>query len=219
MPSFLRFLLRLFFPQPCVSCGYLGEALCERCRDRLHFFPHVRELDGLPVASALYFQDGDLLEQLIHPFKYAHQADLMRFLVPPLREALKLLLEPSRVVLVPVPLYRKRERERGYNQAEVLAQGIARALGIPVVPLLKRVRDTGSQARLKHRDERQKNLHAAFELCQPLPRDGQIVLVDDIVTSGSTLLECANVLRSAGARELFALTLADRNEAPTPPWH
>jgi len=212
-------LLQTLFPSPCVGCAYLGQALCERCREELSFNPHLRELPELSVCAALYYTPGDLLEGLIHPFKYSHQADLARFLVPPLREALKLLLEPSQIVLVPVPLHRSRWLERGYNQAELLAQGVGRALGVRVLPLLKRVRATESQALLQHRVDREGNLQGAFAVNGPIPLDSQIVLVDDIVTTGSTLLTCAQTLRAAGATKVSALVLADRNEAPLTPWH
>lgn len=219
MLQFLPKLLSFVFPVPCASCGYLGEALCVRCRDQLGFYPHLRRIGGLSVGCALYFREGDLLERLIYPLKYSHQADVVRFLVPPLREALKLLLEPSQVILVPVPLHKKRELERGYNQAGLLAEGVGRAIGAPVVNLLKRVRETESQVKIGSRSERLGNLSGAFEVIGPIPVAGQIVLVDDIVTTGSTLLACAEALRAAGAENLVALTLADRNEAPPPPWH
>ncbi len=218
MLKLLHTVVRFMFPVPCVSCGYLGEALCSRCRDRLGFYPHVRSLEGLKVGSALYFEEGDLLERLIYPLKYSHQADVVRFLLPPLREALKLLLEPSQVILVPVPLHKKRELERGYNQSELLAEGVGRAIGAPVLSLLRRVRETESQVKVGGRVERLGNLAGAFEVLGRIPAGGQIVLVDDIVTTGSTLLACAEALRAAGAENIVALTLADRNEAPPTPW-
>jgi ComF family protein len=215
--------LSFFFPIPCVSCGYLGEALCSRCKDQLHFYPHVRWVEDIKVASALYYEERGLLGRLVHPLKYAHQADIVRFLIPSLREALKLLLDPSRVILVPVPLHPRRELDRGYNQAGLLAQGVGRTLGAPVVPLLSRVKETQSQVEVRSREGRLENLKAAFKVqekwCGHFPPGSQMVLVDDIVTTGSTLLACAQALREAGAQNIVALTLADRNEAPTPPWH
>ena len=105
-------ILNLFFPSPCLSCGYLGRPLCRLCLQRLPFEPHVRRVDDLAVCAAMYYVENCILERLIHPFKYKHQAELFRIFVPPMREALKLLGSLD-VVLVPVPLHAKRQRERG----------------------------------------------------------------------------------------------------------
>lgn len=203
-------LFKILFPSVCAKCGYLGDALCEKCLPNLKFEPHVRDLPELRVCSAMYYTDDSLLGPLIHPFKYNHQEDLFRFFVPQMVASLKLLLEPSEVVLVPVPLYKKRQDERGYNQAEVLARWIAKEVGCEVLNALARVRDTGSQATLSHKSDRQKNLDGAFSVISPIPFGSQIVIIDDIVTTGSTLIACADALKKAGAVSVCALTLADR---------
>lgn len=205
-----RELLRIFFPTPCLLCGYLSEALCWRCYESIPFEPHVRTIKDLKVCSALYYEENSLIEKLIHPFKYQHQADLYRLLVPPMKRALELLMEPKDLILVPVPLHRKRFLERGYNQAELLAKNLARNLGCRYEKLLSRVRDTGYQAHVKNREERICNMAGAFSVSKQMP-SGQIVLVDDIVTTGSTLIACAEALRAAGASSISALTLADRD--------
>lgn len=216
-------LLTILFPSPCLVCGYLEESLCTRCRERLPFFPHQRTLvlpDGelFQVFSALYYDQSPLLEELVHGLKYAHHSDLKRYLIPPMREALRLLLDPSDLIFVPVPLFAHRERERGYNQAELLAEVLARATGRPLWKGLQRVRDTGSQVLVKGRMERQSNIRNAFQVVGPAPLSSQLVLVDDIVTTGSTLLECRHALMDVGATQVLALTLADREPTPTCPW-
>lgn len=216
----------LLFPSPCVSCGYLGEALCERCFEKLSFAPHVRtlkwhgdpnakEASSLRVSSAFYYEEHSLLAKLIHPFKYDHQSDLFRCFLPYLRETVRLLhVEPRDLILIPVPLYPARKQERGYNQAELLAQYLAHYLGCRMAKALLRVKDTGSLAHVESKKLRGEHVTGAFAvqsiLGKPLPWDGQIVLLDDIVTSGSTLGECAKTLRAAGAQNVSALTLADR---------
>lgn len=168
-----------------------------------------------------YAGDHGILGKLIHPFKYKHQADIFRVFVPHMREALKLLREPRDLVLVPVPLHSARMLERGYNQAELLAKWVARHLGCSMVPLLERVRDTGHQATLAKRAERRKNMIGAFRVSKKFAealKNSQIVLVDDIVTSGSTLLACRSALAAAGIKNVSALTLADREKTPQNPW-
>ena len=218
-------LLRILFPSPCVQCGYLSESLCSRCFHEVEFKPHVRELEGLRVCSALYYEEESIIGKLIRPFKYSHQADLFRVFVPWMKEAMRLLNEGP-VVFVPVPLFKARELERGYNQAELLAKWLGKSMGMPVARLVKRVKDTGSQARLVDRKSREENMEGAFvadltDRGRLVPSGAQvfadgcsIVLVDDIVTTGSTLLACAEALRAAGASQVFALTLADREKKP-----
>lgn len=203
-------LLRILFPSPCVQCGYLSEALCKWCFHEVEFRPHVRDLEGLHVCSALYYEEESIVGKLIRPFKYSHQADLFRVFVPWMRETLR-LLNDGPVVFVPVPLFKSRELERGYNQAELLAKWLGKSMGMPVLPLVRRVKDTGSQARLIDRKSREENMEGAFVVEGTMP-GCSVVLVDDIVTTGSTLLACAEALRAAGASQVFALTLADREK-------
>lgn len=203
-------LLKWFFPLPCLRCGRLSDALCDDCYERLPFEPHWRDLEKLSVACALkYEKEGDVSE-LVHCFKYKHQSDVQRLLVPLMADALSLLqVDFSELVLVPVPLHRKRELERGYNQARLLAKGVSKRLGCGFWDGLVRVKETASQVELGSRAARMQNLLGAFELGSAQP-SGQLVLVDDIVTTGSTLLSCAEVLRAAGAESILALTLANR---------
>ena len=109
-------------------------------------------------------------------------------------------------MIVPVPLHRSRLRERGYNQAELLARAVGRWIETPVdAGLLARTAGAGSQARSATREERQANVAGAFEA----RRDAQgrsIVVVDDVTTTGATLQACAAALRKAGVRRVWGLT-------------
>jgi ComF family protein len=122
---------------------------------------------------------------------------------------LRLFQDPQHVILVPVPLHPSRLKERGYNQAEHLAKWVARQCGARFATPLRRSRLTAPQARLARKD-RLLNMQGAFEVHEPLARGSPIILVDDVITTGATLLACRNALRSAGASEIAALTLADR---------
>ncbi|MFA4815302.1 MAG: ComF family protein [Candidatus Gracilibacteria bacterium] len=199
-----------------MQCGFLSEALCGRCFYEVEFRPHVRDLEGLRVCSALFYEEKSIVGRLIRPFKYSHQADLFRIFVPWMKEALRLLGVGEKVIFMPVPLHKSRELERGYNQAELLAKWIAKDWGCPVMNVVRRVKDTGSQAKLADRKSRKENMQGAFEVDKGrlgFAEEGYpIVLVDDIVTTGSTLLACAQALRAAGAEHVFALTLADREK-------
>ena len=109
--------------------------------------------------------------------------------------------------LVPVPLHPKKERQRGYNQALILARELGRLTGIPVADkLLRRVRYTTPQKKLGHRARRQ-NLHGAFQASEGV-RGAVIVLVDDIYTTGNTISGAAKALKEAGAEKVYFLTIS-----------
>ncbi len=108
--------------------------------------------------------------------------------------------------VVPVPLHPRRLRERGFNQAEILAESVARAAGAPLRRDLRRVRNTAPQWRL-NRVQRAENLRGAFEAPAPLPY-ARALLVDDVYTSGGTLEDCARALKAAGVSAVKAYVLA-----------
>lgn len=113
------------------------------------------------------------------------------------------------IVLVPIPLHKARFKNRGYNHAELLALGLSQKLNLPCYNLLERVKNTRSQVGLK-KDERRENVKGAF-LANPnflISNYSNIFLVDDILTTGSTLLSAANTLKRNGAKKVFGLTLA-----------
>lgn len=165
-------------------------------------------------------------KKLIYTFKYKpYVSDLKNFLTDLFYEALiqnenfqRELNDPkiSRWMLVPIPLFSSKFKKRGYNQAETLAEGLSQKLGLSKANLLKRIKNTGSQYGLKLK-ERQKNIKGAFSFKKEKKyqmyqkyqmKETGIFLVDDILTSGSTLLEAANVLKRARAKRVIGLTLA-----------
>ncbi len=111
-------------------------------------------------------------------------------------------------VILPVPLHPLRLRERGYNQADLLAREIGKAMGRPVLErALRRCRYTKQQAKFDKR-ERSRNVQDAFQLRQHnCVKDKNIILVDDVLTTGSTMNACARTLKEAGARKLTAVTI------------
>jgi ComF family protein len=129
------------------------------------------------------------------------------------------MLEHLRVVttidvIMPVPLHRSRLRERGFNQALLLASAVGRAHGIPLsYDNLTRFRATRPQVELSG-EERVQNVRGAFRLTRPADVEGKrVLLVDDVFTTGATMNECAAVLKRAGARSVVALTLARTADA------
>lgn len=206
----LSLLLDFLFPSLCLRCGLLGALLCSKCRTTLSYHPHRRWIEDLPVYSALFYEKDSLLEQLLYPFKYEHQSSIAPFLASEMFLTLRLFNPFQNILLVPVPLHKSRLQERGYNQAKELSRWISKKTGYLTFELLERVRDTGVQAHLAHREERVKNIQGAFRAMSRCPPGFHIFLIDDIVTTGATLLACKEALILAGANQVSALTAGDR---------
>lgn len=203
--------LPLIEPPYCSFCGepFPGDLThdfrCWNCQDR-HF--------DFDFATAGYRAEG-LVRNLIHAFKYEKHYELRGLLAVLLRQSLtdkRLTDLPDLTtdwLLVPVPLHPWREMLRGYNQSRELAIELSRTTGIPTQNALRRRRYTLAQAGLD-RDRRLRNLRSAFSL-RPghSVRDRRILLIDDVLTTGSTAQECARVLqRDGGAEKVVVITVA-----------
>ncbi len=208
--------LDLLYPLTCVGCGVTGWGVwCPECDARVaRLAPEQRcrslamdaawENSMLVVASGAHYEPP--LREAIHALKYDGTPDLAGPLTPLLLDAWQSMSQTIGI-LVPVPLHARRLRERGYNQSELLSRRLSARCGIPVeAGLLRRVRYTRQQAQLPG-SERKHNVQGAFAAA-PEAQNKHIALVDDVFTSGSTLVECAKALLSAGAASVCALTLA-----------
>lgn len=149
------------------------------------------------------------MRQAILLFKYGRRPSLGRHLGRLMAEAAERLLDPREFdLLIPIPLHPGRERERGFNQAALLAREVGRAWGLRVGHgLVRRIRATEAQS--GRRPEREANVKGAFEVAQPDRVEGRrLLLIDDVFTTGATVNECAKVLLAAGAVEVGVYTLA-----------
>ena len=148
------------------------------------------------------------MREAIHQLKYRN----LRALAVPLAKLLQdyLITDPMPAeVLVPVPLHQKRLRERGYNQSSLLARQLGKLANLPVVDdCLIRQRHAPPQARTSTVEERQSNVTDAFACRNHRLRDKQVLLIDDVSTSGATLDACAAALKAAGATSVWGLVMA-----------
>jgi len=148
------------------------------------------------------------MRQAIHQLKYRN----LRALVVPLAKLLRDYLITNPVpgeILVPVPMHLKRLRERGYNQSGLLARELGKLTDLTVVDdCLIRQRHTPPQARTSTVDERRSNIADAFVCRDQRLRDKQVLLIDDVATSGATLDACAAVLKASGAASVWGLVMA-----------
>jgi ComF family protein len=184
----------------CPRCGdnWAGEGVCERCR--------TAPLSVNPIRSAFIFKDA--VRDAIHALKYRGGRSVAEVMAWRMSQAwYQQQLHGD--VLVPVPLFLDRERERGYNQANLLARALAPQIGVPMeAGLVFRVRATRSQARLRVA-ERWANVEGAFACSEAVDLSGvRVVLIDDVATTGATLDACAVALLTRGAKSVSAFTLA-----------
>jgi len=218
--------LDFLFPQKCLGCGEEGEILCRSCRKLLPRIVHpVCPQCGRPQASGLICPvcvtlpaviDGvrsplkfeGVVREAIHQFKYKNLRTLAKPLAEILQEYLTRYPLPVQI-LVPVPLHAKRLKERGYNQSELLAHEIGKLIPIPVIAdCLVRTKYLLPQARTASVEERRQNVKGAFSLQDSRLSGKQVLLIDDVATSGSTLESCASVIKYSGAASVWGLVLA-----------
>lgn len=223
-------LVDLMYPPRCLACGALGtQVLCQACIEGFRPVgssicrhcgrprapgtkcPDCTHAPAIHVkqARAPWIFDGSLREA-IHALKYRRK----KRLALPLGQMLASYLAADPFgptafdAIVPVPLHPRRLRERGFNQAALLALEAARTLGVPMEEMLVRTRPTRTQVSL-HVDERAANVRGAFHVVTPSRASGRsILLIDDVVTTLRTTDECARVLREAGCREVYVASLA-----------
>jgi ComF family protein len=218
-------LLDLLFPPRCVGCRRIGAWLCAEClsqiprveppfcvqcgdraaADGLCARCHASPLQIERIRAAVYFEGA--LREAIHHLKYRGRTALVKPLGSLMTAYWQQHPMPADVV-VPVPLHATRLRERGYNQAALLARELAQRAELPVNErTLVRKRATAPQVELGAR-ERRENVHDAFGCCDGALAEKRVLLIDDVCTTGATLEACAIALRESGAHNVQALTLA-----------
>lgn len=213
-------MLDILYPPRCLGCGARPESpqlpLCPRCLQSLERAPEMgvaARLDRLPVGRGVFegamalwvFDKESTLQAVQHALKYANRP---RYGVPLGRLIGQAFadryLQPDGVL--PIPLHRTRELERGYNQSAMLAEGVAEVLECaPRSDLLSRPHPTRSQTGLS-REKRWRNVRNAFT-ADPACEGGSWLLVDDVLTTGSTAVAAALTLKDAGAEALYLATL------------
>lgn len=218
--------LDLLFPRWCVGCGVEGSFLCQSCQRSLpRIEPPICPRCGRPQAGGQLcsgcvewsatidgirspFRFEGASREAVHQLKYRN----LRALVPLLAELMNNYLRTRsmpRDVLVPVPLHRKRLRERGYNQSLLLAERLSRLTDLPMVDdCLVRQKNNPPQARTSIVQERRDNVVGAFACRNDRLRGKQVLLIDDVATSGATLDACGVALKASGAASVWALTFA-----------
>ena len=205
----------LFFPRKCLNCGKEGQYICDECS------LFINELGAFGDVGV--FEYNGIIQKALKEVKYRYTKDILNELI---EKAFQIILDNNnryrfndflsflvneKPVVTYVPMYKKKERYRGFNQSEMIARKIGEVFNLEVIGLLKKTRETKSQTKL-NKEERFRNVQssvtntAAFDT--ELSNISTVLLVDDIFTTGATMNECKRVLREMGIENIRGFTLA-----------
>jgi ComF family protein len=210
--------LEILLPPACAGCGRFGHVVCQGCvaafrvaaapADRFAAAdPGTIVGDALELAIAAFAHSGTM-RRALQRLKYGGSGRVAVPLARAAAPALEALVQVSgSLPLVPVPVHAARLRQRGYNQAALLANALGSELGLPVLDILERRRPTARQHGLG-KGARLRNLRGAFSLRGGVLPPQQLILVDDILTTSATLESCAQVLRASGAASVYGFAIA-----------
>ena len=203
----------LLFPPKCPFCWKIldrADARCEKCADKLSYTTDGGRQSGESFAvcvSPFYF-DG-VIRDSIHRYKFGGAQLYAEVYGKVLADCIAKHVDVEYDIISWIPLSDRRLRERGYDQAFLLAQSTAKSLGVACVATLRKIKNVQAQSDITGKQARSINIAGAYEAVNPPQIAGKtILLIDDVITTGSTIDECANVLLSAGAKKIVCATLA-----------
>lgn len=219
-------LLDIIFPKRCLGCGKFGKYFCDQCSPTIRVIeewetvcpmcerpafagmthPRCKTAHSLDGLTSFFHYDS-IVKEAVKTLKYRLVTDLAEefiYLISP-----NLPIIPSSI-LVPIPLHGFRYRDRGFNQAEVLGKLLADRLHIPMrTDILRRVKKIAPQVEVKDRKERLKNMKGVFSINNSeLISHKSVVLLDDVFTTGATMRAAGETLKRAGAKHVWAVTMA-----------
>lgn len=212
--SVIDYILDLLYPPRCMLCGrvlrYFEKSVCKPCTQKLPKLlnPDIR-MDVKNVRFCIApFQYRDEIRESLHRYKFkgaaAYGQGYAEFIAKSIDEN-KIFCD----IISWVPLSKKRLRERGYDQAEIIASALAKKLDLPCVKTLEKSRDNRRQSSISDRQKRRSNVSGVYRCVTEKSLVGKkILLVDDIITSGSTVSECARQLINSGCSEVYAVAAA-----------
>lgn len=203
---------KLVFPDKCILCGELlkkGELdLCGRCRnDTPEYDRWGQKIQHVSDMTAVWFYEGDVRESILR-YKFRGR----RSYAPGYGRAVAMRISrdlPLPDVVTWVPVSKKRLKERGYDQVELLARAVSRELGVPCAGCLEKIRDNRPNSSLESAEARRENVRGVYRAADGAQvSEKRVLLIDDVVTTGSTAAECAGVLRQAGANDVMCAAVA-----------
>lgn len=214
--SIINFIIEAVFPRECAGCGKNGVLLCAACIEETQSAPQSEHA----FINAAFDYHNKAIKRAVWRFKYKNARGFAKIFAPYLYDEIigalgnELFISGGEnILLVPVPLHKKRLRERGYNQSELLTREILKLDSAHIFSyaplLLVRVKETKPQAKSEKRNARIKNLRDAFYSPPTLHARGRVViLIDDVTTTGATLVEAKRSIRILRPRKILAFTIA-----------
>lgn len=206
--------MNIFFPKRCVECNKEGNYICNKCS---LFIGEIDDVGaGFPRPETSIFEYNGVIRKALKEVKYRRAKDILNELI---ERAFKIILNDryrfngllaflivEKPVITYVPMFKKKQRYRGFNQSEIIAKKIGELFNLEVIELLEKNRETESQTKLD-KEQRLENVKNAF-VGAGFPRPENVLLVDDIFTTGATLNECKKILKKAGIKKIECFTLA-----------
>ncbi|MBP7804631.1 MAG: ComF family protein [Candidatus Pacebacteria bacterium] len=214
--SQLSHFLEFLFPERCIGCATRGAPICAHCFSKLP----PAEAPKQPFITSLFAYRDSRVNHLVWRLKYKNGKRIAKIFAEALAGSLAEFLGEElsfigsrKILLVPIPMTPRRQRRRGYNQAELLAREVHTFFQEENIfldtKLLEKKIDTTPQAKIKNKAERLLNLKDCFSVRFDGKGNGEvIILIDDVTTTGATLVAAKNALRDAGYRKIYALTIA-----------
>jgi len=212
--NFFDKILNLFFPKKCINCQQLGNYLCYDCFSLIEIMQKEYDLsEEIKYFDRLFFATvfkNQIVKKLIHSFKYP---PFIKDLSDTLSDIMIIHLtfigmksQLSDFILVPIPISKKRMNYRGYNQAEELAKKLSLKLKLETRNILKKIKENSSQVDLD-KEQRKNNVENVFSLMEDI-KGKNILLIDDVFTTGATIDEAAKILKQNGANQIWAAVVA-----------
>lgn len=210
--------LDLLFPPKCVICRSLLERntknICPKCKKELPYTKNGGILKGnffTACVSPLYYEEK--VRDALLRYKFNRMTGYSDYFGEQIAKCAEEYIECHVDIITWVPLSRRRLRKRGYDQAELLARKVSEQLDVPCMPLLKKVRHTKPQSRTGNMARRRSNISGAYVVINHESVNGKtVLLVDDIVTTGSTFSECSRMLGMAGAKRVYCAAAARKRK-------
>lgn len=214
--KFISNFLQIIFPDRCFGCKIRGVILCDSCILKIE---KAREQEYDFILS-LFSYENKIVRNIIHSFKYKNNKRVANALAPYLAEIIKeflgeekLFLGKQKIIFVPVPITSKRRKQRGYNQSEILANKILKEFKTEDCfvddNLVLKIKETLPQAQIKKRSLRLKSQKDNFKVLKNKYSHKEIIfIVDDVVTTGATLLAVRSALKKSGFKKIYAVTIA-----------